>query len=193
MSTWNNQQPPVAGRLYPKQRLSCYFRQTALLNAIMQCYYKMRSRHTSKQNYFIRFMLHLIWQNTMIYKYKFKLIVQNRRMTSSMASSYAVLISPLVLCFAFECIGALASPPDFVLISLGHWGLSTGRSLDFTTLWPSSIYPRALEVCTWLVNPIALKQSFLPLFPAILIKRVKELAKKLITYSLLHYAKPSFL
>ncbi len=49
-----------------------------------------------------------------------KLMVQNRMMTSPVAWSHAVLISPLVLCFAFECVSALASPPHFVLISLGH-------------------------------------------------------------------------
>jgi len=43
------------------------------------------------------------------------------------------------------------------------------------------------------MNPIALKQSFLPLFPAIFINFVKNLAEKLIVYSLLQYAKPSFL
>ena len=43
------------------------------------------------------------------------------------------------------------------------------------------------------MNPITLKQAFLPIFPASFIKLVKGLAKKLLLYSLRQYAKPSFL
>ncbi len=101
----------------PNNRLGCNFRQTALLNAIIRCYYKTRSRYTSKQELFHK--VHTAVKFTKHHNIQEQLQTHST-MKSSVASSYALLISPLMLCFAFECISALASPAYFVFISLGH-------------------------------------------------------------------------